>query len=253
MWYLMLMRCPKCGSTLEVDLKERLMKCEYCSSQLLVDKSGLMFYYIIPFKINRDTALSIFRRWASSPKVAKDLLANGKITGIRNFYFPVYLFKRMVNGKEKYIVEPARGTTLPGLRNLHIPPGSFVLFDSNFVPDAEVVQPDIAISYYLPKLEGKPIAQYLVFFPLWQIEYTYGNNKYVLLIDGSSGKVYEADYPARKSHPYVFVALLGFILSSIAGALGILGIASIIGVGVLALIAFVVTFMMGLTLTKKGW
>lgn len=247
------MRCPKCGSFLEVDLKEKTIRCEFCSSLLVVDKSGLMFYYVIPFRINKETALAIYRRWASSPAVAKDLSVNGKILNVKNFYFPVYLFKRLVNGKEKYIVEPARGTTLPGLRTLHIPPGSFVLFDSKFVPDAEVIQPEIAISYYLPKLEGKPIEQHLVFFPLWQIDYEYNNRKYTILIDGSSGKVYESDYPARKTHPYIFVSLVGFLGSAIAGALGIFNFIGLGLVGIIALSIFLITFVLGYNLTKKGW
>ncbi len=251
----MQMKCPKCGATLEVDPKKKMIKCDYCSSLLYVDKSGLMFYYVIPFKIDKNTALGIYRRWASSSMVAKDLLAKGRIVKMEKFYFPVYLFKREVDGREKYIVEPARGTTLPGMRRLEIPPGSFILFDSNFRPDARVMEPEISITYYLPQLEGKPLEQYLVFFPVWEIDYIYEGRKYNLVIDGSTGEIYVSEHPMRKSYPYLGVAIGGFV-SSFLISLGFFGVygdvpPSVLGLGLL--LSFAATFIAGYIMGSRGW
>jgi len=204
--------CPKCGAKVEFEADTKFVRCSYCSSLIFIDRSGAGFYYIIPFQVNEGNAIGIFRRWAAGPTKAKDLDKRAQLAGSKRSYFPVYFFKREVEGKETVKVEPAGSTTLPGLHDLKVPAGDLRIFDSKYdVEGVTMVQPDIEMSAYLPKMPGRPKEQSLVYFPIWTIDYTFEQKKYQIIIDGSSGEVFAADFPQRGSAPYLAVAILGFI------------------------------------------
>jgi len=225
--------CPKCGAKVEFEADTKFVRCSYCSSLIFIDRSGAGFYYIIPFQVNEGNAVGIFRRWAAGPTKAKDLDKRAQLAGSKRSYFPVYFFKREVDGKETVKVEPAGSTTLPGLHDLKVPAGDLRIFDSKYdVEGVPMVQPDIEMTAYLPKLPGRPKEQSLVYFPIWTIDYIFEQKKYQIIIDGSSGEVFAADFPQRGSAPYLAVAILGFIaffgetlLTFVAPLLGVVLIA----------------------------
>ncbi|HJJ28695.1 MAG TPA: hypothetical protein O0X70_04820 [Methanocorpusculum sp.] len=203
--------CPKCGSGLDVKPGTQMVTCGYCGTVTYIDRRYALFFYLLPFSINENAAKGIFKRWTASPANAKDLEAEAKITKFSNIFFPVFLFNRKAGAKVQAIVKPARGTTLPGLQNLVIPPGDIKVYDASIsTGSAEVLKPDIAIDSYLPDLEGESIDQALVYFPLYQVSYTYKGTEYSLLIDGSSGTVYAGEAPQRSSVSYAGVMGLAF-------------------------------------------
>jgi DNA-directed RNA polymerase subunit RPC12/RpoP len=211
-------KCTKCGAPIDIDPGQRIAKCKYCDSQIFIDRSGAGFFYIIPFMLNATQAQSTFKRWSAGSKMARDLEAQAHISILRQSYFPVYMFKRDVGGREQVLVQPARSTTLPGMRNLKIPPGDLKVFDQKYsVEGAEVVQPDMDMMAYLDTLPGKPLEQALVFFPTWIIEYAYKGRKYSAVIDGSSGEIFATDYPPRQAAPYMIIGAAGFILFLVEG------------------------------------
>lgn len=215
-------KCPKCGADLSVTPGSQIAKCQFCDTVTYVDRSEALFYYLLPFTIDEGKVRGIFKRWSANPEFDKDLEISGKITSIKKEYFPVFQFRRTVSGKEKVIVKPARGTMLPGMHNLEIPPGSTVVFDNTVkTGDAAVLQPDITIQSYLPEIEGQTIDQALVYFPIFEIKYSFKDQEYEIVIDGSSGKVYSGPAPARSSASYVAVMGLSFVIALISGILTI--------------------------------
>jgi hypothetical protein len=211
-------KCTKCGAPIDIDPGQRIAKCKYCDSQIFIDKSGAGFFYIIPFMLNASQAQSTFKRWSAGSKMARDLEAQAHISILRQSYFPVYMFKRDVGGREQVLVQPARSTTLPGMRNLKIPPGDLKVFDQKYsVEGAEVISPDMDMMAYLGTLPGKPLEQALVYFPTWVIEYGYKGRKYSAVIDGSSGEIFAADSPPRQSAPYVIIGAVSFVLFLVEG------------------------------------
>ena len=116
-------KCTKCGAPIDIDPGVRIAKCKYCDSQIFIDKSGAGFFYIIPFMLNATQAQGVFKRWTAGSNMARDLESEARISLLRQSYFPVYMFKRDVGGTEQVLVQPARSSTLPGMRNLKIPPG----------------------------------------------------------------------------------------------------------------------------------
>ncbi len=162
--------CPKCNARVEFEVGTKFTKCSYCSSQIYIDRSGAGFYYIIPFSVQEKDAVGLFRRWAAGPTKAKDLDKRAQLAGIKRQFFPVYQFKRDVDGKEEIRIEPAGSTTLPGLHSLKVPAGDLKIFDGSFNTEGvELIKPDIEMSSYLSQLPGKPKEQALVYFPIWKV------------------------------------------------------------------------------------
>jgi len=204
--------CPKCGARVEFDAGTKFTKCSHCGTEIYIDRSGAGFYYIIPFSVKENDAVGMFKRWAAGSTKAKDLDKLAQIGIMKKKYFPVYMFKRDVNGKEEVHVEPAGSTILPGLHSLKIPAGDLKTFDDKFdLGGAELIKPDIEMLPYLSSLPGKAKEQALVYFPIWEVYYVFNGKRYEVVIDASSGEVFSSEFPARGSGAYIAVALVGFL------------------------------------------
>lgn len=238
--------CPKCGAKVGFDSGTKFTKCSYCGTNIYIDRSGAGFYYIIPFGVKENDAVGMFRRWAAGPTKVKDLDRLAQLAGVKRQFFPVYMFKREVNGKEQVFVEPAGSTILPGLHSLKIPAGDLKIFDASFdTSGAEIVQPDIEMLPYLNQLPGKAKEQALVYFPIWKVDYVYNLKRYEVVIDGSSGEVFASEFPVRGSAAYIAVARVGFATFAAEGLLAVYNLPIALGamaatvVGVFASALFV--------------
>lgn len=215
--------CPKCGAMMNIKPGVQITACSYCDTITYIDRSSALFFYILPFTIDETKAKGIFKRWTANPEMAKELELGANITSFKKEYFPVFRFRRTVNGKEQMIVKPARGTVLPGMQNLIIPPGNIAAFDANFdTKGAEVLPADISIDSYIPEMPGTAIDQALVYFPIYQITFEFQNETYETVIDGSSGAVHASRAPGRSSASYIAVMGLAFVLALIGGLLTML-------------------------------
>ncbi len=211
-------KCPKCAAPVTFDAESKFVKCSYCTSQIFIDRSGAGFYYALPYAVSETSAIGTFRRWAAGSTKAKDLDKAAQIAGVKKQYFPVYMFKRDVNGKEQVLIEPAGSTTLPGLHSLKVPAGDLKIYDDSFdVGGAELIKPDIEMLSYMDNLPGKPKEQALVFFPIWKLDYVFNQKRYEVIIDGSAGEVFSAEFPTRSSSAYVAVAGIGFVAFVVEG------------------------------------
>ncbi|MBO7388037.1 MAG: hypothetical protein J6T90_00540 [Methanomicrobium sp.] len=212
--------CPKCGAALAVDPGTQIAKCQFCGTVTYVDRSEALFYYLLPFTIDEVKARGIFKRWTAGPSMAKELENGCKITKIVKEFFPVFRFRRSVNKSEKVFVRPARGTTLPGMHNLEIPPGGEVIYDDKVsIGDARQIDPDISIGSYIGEMPGNAIDQALVYFPIYEMTYEFEGKSYDVVIDGSSGRVYSGPSPSRGSAQYMAVMGVSFVLGLIGGYL----------------------------------
>jgi len=220
------------------DTGVKFVKCPYCASQIYVDRSGAGFYYALPYMVKENDAVGMFKRWAAGSTKAKDLDKMAQVAGVKRQYFPVYMFKRDLNGVEQVFIETAGSTTLPGLHSLKVPAGDLKIFDPSFdTQGAELVKPDIEMLSYLNTLPGKPKEQALVYFPIWKIDYVFNQKKYEVVLDGSSGEVFSAEFPMRSSTAYVAVAAVGFLAIAAEGLVAtssMLAAAALIAVTVVA-------------------
>lgn len=215
-------KCNKCGAPIQFEPGDKFVKCGHCDTQVYIDWSGAGFYYIMPYMIDGAAAQATFKRWAAGSKTAKDLDSLARVVALKQQYFPVYMFRRDEGGKEKVYVEPARSTTLPGLHGMKVLAGDIKVFDQNYnAGGIELVKPDIDMTAYLPKLTGTAKEQALLYFPLWLLKYSFGGRDYDLVIDGSSGEVFVAEFPSRKGAPYMLIAVAAFAVFLVEGIIGL--------------------------------
>ncbi len=221
------------------DTGVKFVKCPYCASQVYIDRTGAGFYYALPYMMDENQAVGVFRRWAAGSTKAKGLDKLAQVAGVKREYFPIYMFKRDVNGVEQVIYEPAGSTTLPGMHSLKVPAGDIKVLDASFdTKGAEMVKPDIEMMAYMNRLPGKPKEQALVYFPIWKLDYVFNQKKYQAVIDGSSGEVFSSEFPTRSSAAYVVVAVIGFFVIMAEGLIAttsLLGAIGAIAVTVVAL------------------
>lgn len=222
--------CPRCGARVEFDAGTKFTKCSHCGTDTYIDKSGAGFYYIIPFSVKENDAVGIFRRWAAGSTKAKDLDKLAQVGVSKKEYFPVYMFRREVDGKDEVHVEPAGSTTLPGLHSLKIPAGDLRIFDDKFdLNGAKLIPPDIEMMPYLSSLPGKAKEQALVYFPIWELYYVFNGKRYEVVIDASSGEVFSSEFPVRGSGAYVAVAAVGFFAFICEGLLATISLPIALG------------------------
>ena len=195
--------------------------CENCGTVIYIDRSSVIFHYIMPFILDEDKARAVFRRWCAGPSLAKDLEREAQITSVETIYFPVFLFRRVVDGQEKSIIKPAKGTPLPGLQSQVIPPGDIQVFDSTVsTAGAEVIHPEISVETYLSDLPGTAKEQALLYLPFFVFRYRYQGVEVISGSGGTSGRVHTSGFPGRAAAPYALVVGGGFGLAFIGGILG---------------------------------
>lgn len=231
-------KCPKCGAELNVEQGTQMATCSFCGTVTYIDRSSAVFFYLLPFSIEKDNAQGIFKRWKVNPGLPKDMDANAEITEIKKEFFPVFVFRRSIDGKENVSVKPAKGTLLPGMQNLTVPPGNLQIFSSKVsAGDAQVIQPDITMDSYIPELTGDAIDQSIVYFPIYEITYKYKGDSYQLVLDGSSGDIHSANAPKRSSTTYILVVGLAFILGLFGGLLLLSGGFLLALIGIILIVA----------------
>lgn len=241
--------CPKCAAPIELDSGNKFAKCSYCGSLIFFDRTGAGFYYAIPFKLSQNDAVGTFRRWAGGSTKAKDLDRLANITAVKKKYFPVFLFRRDLNGREEVLVKPAGSTILPGLHQLKVPGGDLKIFDDKFDTEgAEMVKPDIEMTHYLDALPGKGKEQALVYFPIWTIDYTFNGASYQVVVDASSSEVFATSFPTRSSAAYLLVAAAGFVAFL---ALGFVATIYLVPALILMAITVVAVFLTSLTVARR--
>ena len=231
-------KCPKCAAPVTFDTGTKFVKCSYCDSQIFIDRSGAGFYYALPFAVDEADAIGFFRRWAAGPTRAKDLDSRAQIAGVKRQYFPVYMFKRDVKGREEVLIEPAGSTTLPGLHKLKVPAGDIKIYDDTFdTSGAELIKPDIEMLSYMDSLPGEAKEQALVYFPIWRLDYVFDQKRFEVVIDASTGEVFSANFPGRSSAAYMIVAVFGFLAFAFEGLLALNSLATAAALMVLTILA----------------
>ncbi|UCE81569.1 MAG: zinc ribbon domain-containing protein [Methanobacteriota archaeon] len=237
-------KCPKCAGPVTFDTGTKLVKCSYCDSQIFIDRSGAGFYYAVPFMVSEADAIGLFKRWAAGSTRAKDLDKRAEVAGANKQYFPVYMFKRDVKGREEVLIEPAGSTTLPGLHELKVPAGDLKIFDATFdTSGAELINPDIEMLSYMDSLPGEAKEQALVYFPIWRLDYVFEQKRYEVVIDASTGEVFSANFPARSSTSYMIVAIIGFLAFAFEGILALSSLMTAVTLMVLTVLGiFAISF-----------
>ena len=96
-------RCSKCNASLNFDISNNNLKCDYCKTNYSIPKNHIIDNYLIPFKISKIEAINKYKRLIKSriitPKVFKSINTVNKFEGI---YVPVQLCDVFISGTAEY-------------------------------------------------------------------------------------------------------------------------------------------------------
>ena len=93
--------CSSCGATVSFEENEEKRRCPSCGDTTLSRKSAPMFVPdgIIPFSIDRNKAVEIFRAWINSRKFApRDIKEMAKLGKVSGFYVPAWNMNFRLSG-----------------------------------------------------------------------------------------------------------------------------------------------------------
>ncbi|MCX9084991.1 MAG: hypothetical protein OIN87_09365 [Candidatus Methanoperedens sp.] len=218
-------KCPQCGGDVKVIEGETFLTCGYCSSAIYIDKSKVVFHYMLKATIDEAGAGASLRRWMAGSSTVKGLENEAKTTKTEFIYFPIWYFKIKQADKELIKIQPASPSPIPGIKSLDIPAGDFRFYGPADVGNPSIKEPSVLYNSALEWLKNEGvdatdvIQSSLVHVPLYVFHYNYGDSPYTAIIDGSSGKIMAAEFPSKQELPYLFVGIGAAIIFFLEGML----------------------------------
>jgi hypothetical protein len=209
------LRCTQCGAGLDLPEGEHFFHCAHCSSALYLDRSRLVFHYVLTPSLDGGAALQTLRRWMASGERAKDLDQEAEIGEPELRYWP--LWRLQVQGKTGDSVslhtrsQPAVVAALGPLNDLTIPAGELRFHEPGL--DLDLVPPSVSLETVSSSEEVHEGA--LVHVPLYFFEYRFRGRAYRAIVEGSSGQVLSERFPRRRGLAYLGTAILSFLLFSL--------------------------------------
>jgi hypothetical protein len=204
-------QCPQCGAGVNVVEGQTFLTCEYCSSAIYIDKSQVVFHYMLEPTLDQASAEASMKRWMAGSATVKDLDTEARIVSSEFIYFPIWYFKTKQNTNEIIKIEPASPKPIPGIKNIPIPAGDLRFYNEGDTGNPAIQEPHVLYTSAVEWLTSEGVdpatitQSALVHIPLYIFKYTYKNNTYSTVVDGSSSKVMTAEFPAKAEMPYLIV------------------------------------------------
>ncbi|MGD9253956.1 MAG: hypothetical protein PVG92_08495 [Holophagae bacterium] len=218
----MAVACTQCGASIEPRADERLIECPFCSTALVVDGSMTLFHEVMRPTVQLGQVASHLRRFLGGRSTVADLDRKARLDDPSLEYFPFWAFTIVDGGLEKVVLQPAAPSSLQGLQGLELPAGQTQPMRSELTGGAPVVEPEVPADTALEWLrarsgEVKVVRTVLYHLPMYRSPYSWKGRTYQAAVDGVSGKVFPAEFPAKAEAPFVGVAILAIAVFGIEG------------------------------------
>ena len=215
--------CTQCGASLTVGPTERLLQCPYCETALVVDGSGTLFHEVMVPTVRPDDTAAHLRRFLGGRDTVANLDREARLEEPVLEYFPFWAFTVGGPEGEKVVLEPAAPSSLQGLQGLTLPPGNSQPMTPEAAAGEKVIEPEVPVETAREWLNTKagdevPVRRTVLYhLPLYRMSYSYRGTTYRAAVDGVTGKVFPANFPAKSEAPYVAVAVLALVVFVIEG------------------------------------
>ncbi len=147
-------------------------------------------------------------------QTVKDLDKKASLSGGEFEYFPLWYFKRRLpDGQEEIILQPAAATSVSELRRLRLPAGDLRKYDPAL--QAQMHDPSVPLQAALGWLEAQkvPAAEIaeraLVHVPVHTFKYDFQGKSFTAIVEAATGGVFANIYPAKAEAPYQTVGAPG--------------------------------------------
>jgi hypothetical protein len=217
--------CTQCGASLTVGATERLLQCPYCDTALVVDGSATLFHEVMVPTVRPEDTAAHLRRFLGGRDTVANLDRDAQIAEPVLEYFPFWAFTVSGPNGEKVVLEPAAPSSLQGLQGLTLPPGNSKPMTPEAAGGGRVIEPEVPVEMAREWLDTKagadvPVRRTVLYhLPLYSTPYSYKGTTYRAAVDGVTGKVFPANFPAKSEAPYVAVAVLALVVFGIEGLL----------------------------------
>jgi hypothetical protein len=162
------------------------------------------------------------RRFLGGTSTVADLDRKAHLGDPRLEYFPFWAFTVAGKGGEKVVLQPAAPSSLQGLQGIELPAGDTRPMQPEITGEAPIVEPEVPVETareWLTARFGEVSIRQTVLYhlPMFRTPYSWQGRTYQAAVDGVSGKVFPADFPAKAEAPFVGVAALAIIVFGIEG------------------------------------
>ncbi len=215
--------CTQCGAAITVPATERLLVCPFCDTALVVDGSATLFHEVMVPTVQTEGAAAHLRRFLGGRDTVANLDREARLEEPALEFFPFWAFTVAGVGGDHVVLQPAAPSSLQGLQGLTLPTGEVRPMSPEATGGAPVVQPEVPVDTAREWLAGKlgdDVAvrrSVLYHLPLYLISYSWKGSTYRAAVDGVSGKVLPADFPAKAEAPYRLVVALALMVFGIEG------------------------------------
>jgi DNA-directed RNA polymerase subunit RPC12/RpoP len=214
--------CTQCGASIEPRAGERLLACPYCDTALVVDGSATLIHEVMAPTVAYEQVPAHLRRFLGGTSTVADLDRKAHLGDPKLEYFPFWAFTVVGEGGEKVVLQPAAPSSLQGLQGIELPAGDTRPMQSEITDEIPVVEPEVPLKtareWLTARLGDVSIRQTVLYhLPMFKTPYSWQGRTYQAAVDGVSGKVFPADFPAKAEAPFVGVAALAIIVFGIEG------------------------------------
>jgi hypothetical protein len=214
--------CTQCGASIDPRADERLLECPFCATALVVDGSMTLFHEVMRPTVQLGQVGSHLRRFLGGRSTVADLDRKARLDDPKLEYFPFWAFTIIDGGLEKVVLQPAAPSSLQGLQGLELPAGQTRPMRSELTGSTPVIEPEVPAETALEWLrarQGEVEVKRTVLYhlPMYRSPYSFKGRTYQAAVDGVSGKVFPAEFPAKAEAPFVGVAILAVAVFGIEG------------------------------------
>jgi hypothetical protein len=153
--------CKRCGAKTTLDPHVASSSCAFCGTASVVEAPAnpnvVRPEGLLPFRINRDTAVQSFRNWVSKLWLRpNDLKSASRVTNMRGAYIPFWTFDAATNShwtadagyyyyETERVVENGKTVTRQVRHTRWVPASGWLdkLFDDVPVPASKGIEPDL--------------------------------------------------------------------------------------------------------------
>lgn len=215
--------CTQCGASIAVQATDRLLNCPYCDTALVVDGTGTLFHEVMVPTVRPEEVAAHLRRFLGGRDTVANLDREARVDDPVLEYFPFWAFTIAGSAGDQVVLQPAAPSSLQGLQGLGLPAGTTRPMSPEVTGDARVVAPEVPADTAREWLAARFGADVVVrrtalyHLPLYRSPYSWRGTTYRAAVDGVSGKVFPADFPAKAEAPYLLVAVLALVVFGIEG------------------------------------
>jgi hypothetical protein len=219
----MQIHCTQCGASINLEEGSRFLTCPFCGSALYVDKTRIVFHFVITPIITTEEAQGKLRRWMAGNETVKDLDVHAVIQGQELTYFPMWRFVVHQDSGEREYNEPATSFSIPEIKTIPLSGGDLKFFSPQEFRDIPLKEPDVLLESAVHWVEGRGVKRdqiretNLIHLPFYTFKYEFKGKQYQAIVDGTSGRVLAAIFPAKDEIPFIGIAVASAIAFFVEG------------------------------------